>query len=265
MTEFSLAEGQAPTDSTGATGIAPEGTVEQSVASNQTTSTGSDGMAEESFFDPKDIAGTPLEIAYKQMQGAFTKRMQEAKSNQHMVDAYRSFEADPQGTIRQLAQQYGYQLVQPGQNQEETDWNPQTWDDVMARAREEARKEFQPLMKEVQNVKQANMETYLDNNHSDWRTYEDQMISILKDHPTMAKNPDLLYDMALPMEVKQARARKEAMAKINGQAEASQVSGTSTTTKKPSQTPEGIKSLDDAVAYAKQQLASKGIRSPGNY
>ena len=111
-------------------------------------------------------------------------------------------------------------------------------------------------------MKKSNMETYLDNNHSDWRTYEDDMIGILKDHPTLAKTPDLLYEMALPSEVKQARAHKSAMAKIQGQTEATEISGGSATTKKPTQTPDGVKSLDDAVAYAKQQLAQKGLTAP---
>lgn len=266
--ELEQTDGQAAMDSTGTTGAAPEGMGEQSVASVQTTATGTEQTAEESFFDPKDIAGTPLESAYKEMQGAFTKRMQSFSQNKHKLDAYDQFEADPQGTIQQLAQQYGYQLVQPGET-DAADFQPQTWDEVMDKAKEAAKaemmKDLQPLLGEVQNMKQSNMETYMDNKHPDWRTYEDSMLDVLKEHPTLSKSPDLLYDLALPPEVKQARAHKSAMSKIKGQTEASEVSGRSTTTKTPNQNLGEVKTLNDAVAVARQRLAQKGIAAPREY
>lgn len=266
--EPSSTDGQAAPDSNGATEATPGGTDGQSIASGQTTSQGPVPKAEESFFDPKDIIGTDLEPAYKQMQSTWTKAMQSAKGNQHMVDAYKAFEANPQGTLQQLAQQYGYQLVQPGQEAagEANGFEPQTWDEVMEKATEIAtqklNKDLQPLLNEVKGMKQSNMEAYMDNNHPDWRTYEGQMLQVLKDHPTMSSSPDLLYDMAIPAEVKQARAHKSAMAKIQGQTNASELSGSSTTTKTQKQAPEGIKSLDDAVRFARNQLATRGLKAP---
>jgi len=262
MSELELTDEQVSMESTGTTGDALEGQGELSDASNQTTASGPDGMAEESFFDPKDVIGTPLEAAYKQMQSAFTKKMQSFSGNQQAIDAYNQFMSNPQGTLQQLAQQYGYQLTQPGQQQqEETEFQPQTWDEVMERARKEVMKDLEPVIGEVQQMKKSNMETFLDNNFQDWRTYEDKMISLLNEHPTLSKNPEMLYNMALPEEVKQARAHKAALAKINGQANSSQVSGASKTTKKPSQQIE-VKSLNDAVNVARQKLQSKGMTPP---
>lgn len=262
MTELDNTGEQPTTDSTGTTGTGLEGQVEQSVANSQTTVNGPVTTAEESFFDPKEIMGTPLEAAYKQMQGAFTKRMHAATANQHKIDAYDAFESNPAGTLQQLAQQYGYHLIQPGQDQQDGEWQPNTWDEVMDRARKEVMKEIQPLIKEVQGVKQSNMESYMDNNFPDWRTYEDNMLQLLKEHPTLSKSPDMLYDMALPPEVKRLRAIKEAQKKIQGQTEAAAISGKSTTTKQVNETPNGIRSLDEAVDFARQQLAAKGIRPP---
>src|SRR5690606_10185159 len=168
-----------------------------------TTGSGPDQGDVESFFDPKSIQGKPeLEAAYKQMQSAFTKRMTALKSHQSKVEAYDRFERDPIGTMQQLAQMYGFQMIQRGGKEEPPkDWNPQSWDDVMAEAEKRVLQKMDPVFKELNQVKQQSMEARLDSQYPDWRTYEDAMVETLKAHPSLAKDPDLLYRMSVPAEV----------------------------------------------------------------
>ena len=250
------------------TGQAPDASstvTEQSVTDNQITDTGP-GDAGESFFDPKDVIGTPAESAYKQMQGEFTKRMQGIRDSQSKIDAFDAYQRDPRGTIEQMARQYGYNFVQsdPNAGKDEA-WQPKTWDDVMTRATAQARedllKEFQPLTDEVQSLKRQGVETHLDTNHPDWRAYETQMVETLQAHPSMANDPDLLYRMSVPPELIEQRATKAALAKIQTGAASSEVSGSKTTTVATKNEPE-IKTLEDAVNVARQRLAAQGIRRP---
>lgn len=259
MADPEVSGGHAAPDSIGTTGNAPNANAGGSEGTGQTTGNGPDAGAVESFFDPTSIAGKPeLEAAYKQMQGSYTKRMQEFSKHRHKLDAYERFEKDPLGTLRQLASQYGYQFVQAGENQPK-DWNPQSWDDVMAKAKEEVLKEMQPVFNEVKSLKKQNIETYLDTNHSDWRTYEDAMMDNLKAHPSLVQDPDKLYRMSVPPEVLEAKAIAKAMQKLKGSQENAQVSG-GTTSKQTIQAPTGPLTFDQAVAVAKQRMsAGRGV------
>src|SRR5688572_9913001 len=99
MTEPAAISGQATTGTDGSTVTAPAEQPGKSVDSTQTSVMAP--VAEDSFFDPKSIEGKPeLQAAYKQMQSAWTKKMQSVSSNKHKLEAYDRFEKDPVGTLR---------------------------------------------------------------------------------------------------------------------------------------------------------------------
>lgn len=230
---------------------------EQSVNSDQTTS-GPDST--DTFFDPESIIGTDLEPAYKQMQSAYTKKMQNIAESRKKIEAFDAFQQNPVETIRQLARQYGIDIA--GTQQQQTEFNPQDWNDVFDRMKQEVLKELNPVFNEVQNMKRSNMEMYLDNHYPDWREHEDEMVTLVKAHPTLAKDPDKLYRLAMPEEVIQQRAMQRAMQKVKGQSDAGQMSGASTTTRSINQNPPEGLTLNEAVDFAKAKLAKQGIRPP---
>ena len=259
MAEVLGTNGQAPADSAGTTATAPVTTDGDSGSTVQATASGPVTSAEESFFDPSSVIGTPLEQAYKQMQGAWTKKLQGVKQHQTKIDAYDNFQRDPMGTMQQLARQYGYQLVQPGAEAPK-DFDPKSWDDVMAQAKKEVLKDLQPVFGELRELKKQNVEGYLDSHHPDWRTYEDNMMETLQQHPSLVKDPDALYRASVPAEVWESRATQKAMQKLKAAGQNSQISGGTTTTRPTQQEPKGPLSFDQAVEVAKKRLASKGIR-----
>lgn len=266
MAEPVTAQGQAaPANSgNGTTAAAPASTQGQSPALSQTTANGSGSGDVESFFDPKSIADKPeLVSAYKQMQGKWTKEMQRFKEAAKKAEAYDTFAANPGESLRTLANQLGYNLVQRDPKAKEGDETPKTWGDVYARAKQEVLKEMQPIIGEVRQLKQQNVEQYLDNHYADWRTFEGDMLETLKSHPTLAHDPDKLYRLSVPEEVWEARATKAAMAKLKATSDAGQISGANASPKQTTTTapPKGA-SFNDYVQWAKEKLARDGMR-PG--
>ena len=88
------------------------------------------------------------------------------------------------------------------------------------------------------------------------------MVDTLRNHPTLASDPDRLYEMSVPREVREARAYKAAMEKLKKTGEAGTSLGNKTSSIKTSKEPKGLLSLSEAVAVAKQRLQQKGIGGP---
>lgn len=232
---------------------------------------------EQTFFDPKDLDPS-LMPAYKNMQKAFTKRMQEAAQHKHKIEAYDSFEKDPVGTLQAMAQRMGFHLTraeaaqqlnqQQGQQGQQQQWEPKSWDEVLTRAKDMAKRELLqemgPVVNEVRNLRKSNLEAFLDSNAPDWREHEDAMMDNLKAHPTLVNDPVKLYRLSVPPEVLEGRAMQKALKKMEDKAKGTQISGGSSTTRKtPLGLPDKSMNFDEAVKYAKAKLAEEGIHEPG--
>lgn len=252
-----------PVQTTGQVASGPETTTAQTPASvpgqsdtgSQTTAPGS--VETEPFFNPDSIKGKPeLEAAYKQMQSAFTKRMQSVASNRHKIEAYERFEKDPLGTLTAIAQQYGYALNKPQESKPE-EFQPQTWNDVIGKAKNEARaevlKELEPVINQVRDIRKQSIEQNLNDIDPQWRLYEDHMAENLKRHPSLVTDPATLYRISVPVEIQEKMAMQKALAQIEGK-KANQIPGGSVTTKTPQPKLPGKMSFDEAAAHAKAQL-----------
>ena len=252
------------TESQGAQAGQPDG--------NGTTAKGT--QEDHTFFDPASL-DPALMPAYKNMQAAFTRRMQDAAKHKHKIEAYDSFEKDPVGTMQTIAQRMGYSLTRAQaaqqlreQQQGDESWQPQSWEEVLTRAKDMARQEFMqemsPVVNEVKNLRKSNLESFLDSNAPDWREHEDAMMENLKAHPTLVKDPVKLYRLSVPPEVLEGRAMQKALKKMEEKAKGTQVGGASTTTKKaPHGLPDKALSFDEAVKFAKAKLAEEGLHEPG--
>lgn len=235
----------------------------------------------ETFFDPSTLDETLLP-AYKQMQASYTKKTQALAKDRHAVEAYNAFMANPQASLQQLASQYGFSLTPAGQNPQaqpgqqnggmDPNWQPQSWQEVFQRVEEQLKpklraeweQEMQPVIDEVRRVKKTHIEQVLDEaTGGEWKQYEDDMTSLLRQHPSLANDPAMLARLAIPQEVQQQRAYKSALAKLQSKAEAAQVGGGSTTSQQPVDQPTGPMTLDQAVEFAKRQLAQRGLKAPG--
>ena len=251
--------GQAATDPTGTTVAAPDGqSAGQSVAPDQATVNGSD-QSGESIFDYESIRGKPeLEAAYRSMQSAYGTKLKEFAAGKDKISQYDSFIANPIDTMRQLAQQYGYQMVQGPQDQDGEAKTFENWDQVMEEAERRVMAKMQPMFGEMQSMKQQNVEQALDNSFPDWRTYEDAMMENLQAHPTLVNDHKKLYQMSVPAEVLEARATKAALAKIQGTTEG-RIQGQSTTTQQITKKPV-FKSIGEAATWAAQQPEVKALK-----
>jgi len=237
-------------------------TAGQSAAPDQTTGNGT-VQGGESFFDYESIKGKPeLEAAYKEMQRAFSQKTEAISKGKDKIAQYDQFMQSPVETMRQIAQQYGYQMVQ-GQPQND-DGQPKTfesWDDVMSEAKRQVMEELKPMVGELQEMKKQNVEQALNSSYPDWRTYEDSMMENLRKYPNLVNDHDMLYRMSVPPDVLEARATKKALQKVQGTSESGTVQGQSTTTQQPGKSP-GVKTFNDAVNFARQEVKRQGLAPP---
>lgn len=222
-----------------------------------------DEAGEETFFDPKELDPS-LVPAYKQMQGQFTKKMMGISGDRQKVEAYDAFMADPMGQIRSIATQQGFQIVPTGQQaaettpqQEETNWEPKTYEELLQRGEERAEKRIMaklaPILGNVQKLTASNVESQLNEIDGNWKVYEHDMMSNLRAHPTLVGNVSALYRMSVPEEILASRATQAALKKMDLKVKSARVSGSSTT--KSSPTPRTAHTFDEAVQVAKEVIA----------
>lgn len=282
---MSEVDGPGPTDGTtstahdiGTSTSGPQATGEGQ-PSGQAQTTVSPGpaaaTAEETFFDPTTLS-PDLVPAYKQMQKAFTKKMQEFSEGKQKAAYYDQFRKDPIGEIQKMAAQMGYRLTRAeaagaanaATGTGNAPWQPNTWEEVISRAKQEAKqelmREIDPMIGEMKNLKRENTEKLLDDSCPDWRLYEEEMVSNLRAHPSLANDPVKLYRMSLPPEVLESRATQAALRKMQGQVSANRMGGTSTTKQPPAAIPDGPITFNQAVEFARKKLAEQGMRSPVN-
>ena len=92
-----------------------------------------------------------------------------------------------------------------------------------------------------------------------WREYEDAMTKNLAEHPTLARNPAMLYRMSVPQEILESRATQRALKKMEAKGQSSKVAASSTVKQKESDISNKKMSFTEAVEAAKRQIASGGV------
>lgn len=261
---------------TGTTASAPKATETGQSASDAGTGTTAQAeggtqkpVEDEGFFDPRSIQDKPeLMAAYKQMQKAWTQKTQSLKADKQKLDAYNAFMSDPHGELKRMAQALGYDLRHPGQQQNQQpgadEWQPQTWDDVLKKAEERAYERVtRELGPHVNDLRRQNLERYLDDNAPDWRQYEDQMVQLMGEHPTLAKDPLKLYRLCVPDEVLERRATQHALSRVTKNANSARAAtGTASTARQPLAEMPQPKSIQEAWEQARQKVAAQGIAAP---
>jgi hypothetical protein len=221
---------------------------------------------EQSFFDAQSL-DPALIPAYKQMQGAFTKKMQEISKSRQKIEAYDNFTRDPIANMQAMAKQYGMTLSRAeaqaaiNDQQHGQDWEPKSWDDVMTRAKKEVlgevMQQFGPIMQNVQKLQASNIEKQLAEIDPGWQQYEDDMRRELAAHPTLVNDVSKLYRLAVPEEVLTSRATQAALAKFQQKAESAKVSGTPSTSRSvPS--PKKASTFQEAIDIAKEKCRQEG-------
>lgn len=271
MAEPGATTGQAAAASIGTTAQASASAQGHSGTQGQTTAASGSGQGsseDSSLFDWKTIEHSPELVKLgKQLQASYTKKSQEISAHKSKLDQYDTFMRDPLANMQTLAERLGYQLVQrePGKKSAEQGWTPQSWSDVEQmiekKAEEIANKRTRGLEGQVVSLKQQSMETRLDHDFPDWRTYEDKMMENLQAHPSLVSDPDLLYRMSVPPKLLEERAMSAALAKLKAGTENSQVSGGSATVRQTGK-PAGKLTLNEAAEAARAELARRGIARP---
>lgn len=274
-----LTEGQAaPAPSEGTLQAAPDVDTGQATAPTEPgqgqAQVAPSAPAEPTFFDPNQIP-EELKPAYKQMQSAFTKKMQSLSGDRQKIEAYDNFMSDPIGQMQVVARQYGYSLTRAeaaaaiNQNQQAQgqQWEPQSWDEVIARTKEETRqeilRELQPLIGNVQKQTASNIERQLSEIDPNWSAYQDEMRANLQQFPGLVNDVGKLYKISVPDDVLHSRAVQEALTKFHSKTEQAKVGGSSKTSRSEPATPDLTKMKSGDAFNAAVEMARKMISKGG--
>ncbi|MBW2621264.1 MAG: hypothetical protein JRD68_00030 [Deltaproteobacteria bacterium] len=221
------------------------------------------------FFDPQILVDKPdLKPAYNSMQKAFTKKTMKLAADQKNIDAYKSFETqfanDPAGTLDRLAQSQGLQVIRPGASSDDkpkpfTDgWQPGNWKEVaeglMAQVESRINQAVNPIKGGLASIENSTFETTLDNLAPEWREYEQDVADTLTMAPGLMKDPAKLLRASLPQKVIEGRAMQAALARMKSQSASGHVGGSSTTTTRPENEPQGKLTFAEAAVAAKKDL-----------
>lgn len=233
------------------------------------------GTEEPTFIDPKNLP-PELQAHYKEMQKAFSKKMEALSKDRAKIEAYDAFSHDPVGNLQRMAAQMGYRLTRAeaaamaaeGQGgADPNNWEPKTWGEVIQKISQAARagllQELSPLIGQVTEMRKSSIEKMLDDSCPDWRTYEDEMKANIQAHPSLVNDPVKLYRISVPPEVLESRATQAALKKLEQKVKGGGTGGPSTTTRHQAATfGEKPLSFHEAVAAAKARLAEQGITAP---
>ncbi|MDI6741629.1 MAG: hypothetical protein QMD11_02730 [Smithella sp.] len=239
-------------------------------AEDDSATTATKAAAEDVFFDPKDLPAE-LQPQWKRMQASFTKKMQSISQHRGKIDAYDAFERDPVGTMQQIAGRMGFQLTRAEAaaaaakaaqaGEASTDWQPQNWQEVIdkigGQIMEKVQQSLAPVFQGVQKATAHNIEKELDAVDANWRMYEDEMRTALRDHPSLVNDVSKLYRLSVPEEVLSSRAVQAALKKLEDKGKAASVHGGSTTQR----TQSAIKpanSFEEAVEQAREKGKKAG-------
>lgn len=219
-------------------------------------------QTEESFWNgnPNEL---PAEVQpiYKNLQSDYTRKSQEIAAHRAKIEAFDRFEQNPVAELMRLAQVYGLNIQHPGQQgqQEQTEWNPQTWDDVYKKFEtsvlERVGQQFKPVVENVQVQTQERILQELNKIDPNWKNYESQMMDNLKKHPSLVSDIGTLYRISVPVEVLKGQATKQVINQMNNKAKQALTTPSSTTNTSVADTQ--VNSFDDAVRAAKQMLSKR--------
>lgn len=215
--------------------------------------------SEDLFMDPNDLP-PELKGHFKRMQRAYTKRSQTLAEQRQKVEAYDAFAANPTQTLQSLAAQYGYTLssrdAQAVLEGNEDDGIPETWDDVYQRAEQRIMDKLKPVFSQLHEQRKSQIETTLDEAFPDWREHEDQMATLLQQHPSLVNDPIMLARLAVPQEVQESRAYQRMQKKLEAKTRSARVSGGSTTHRvQDDPIPNDTPTFQDAYLRAKRLMA----------
>lgn len=206
---------------------------------------------EENFLDP-DALPKELLPHFKKMQASFTRRMQAIASDKEKINLYNQIVAGGPDAVKILAQKVGLSIVDKGSDKE---GSPEYGDSsTISWLRKEMKSMIEeaigPVKENTNKVKASQVERYLDENHSDWRLYDDVMADLVTKHPTLGEDVDSLYELA------RGAATKIERLKAASNKRSSTVTKSSTSSR-PASIPKRAETLEEAISMAKAKYGLK--------
>jgi len=199
-----------------------------------------------------------LKPHYKRIQRGLTEKIKEIAAERSKIDLVNAMDKDPEGTLRGLARQFGFQLKKEGEESSfvEAGTDDGTIAEVIKRTvKEVVSKELEPLKAKVsQGETDAAsrhldaMIEYLNDEFPDWIEIETEMVKVIQENPSLARSKKgVKQAYSLAYEDKHGRWPSKTKAPVEG-AKVGRKSQTKTEKRAPAKT------FSEAFAMAKTDL-----------
>lgn len=204
------------------------------------------------FFDPNQVPAE-LKESFKRMQGAFTRAMQGLSTEREKVKLYdQLMSGDTEQAIKMLAAKAGLRVSRDG---EVTSTGDKEDDSPTTRyLRDVIKKEVAPLFEEIKatqnKIAAESLISQLRSNFPDWYVYENEMATLLEQHPTLRRDPAKLYRLA-KAEAEEVETSERAGSKSE------QVITKPSTSRSSVVVPKKAATIEEAFESAKKQLGIK--------
>lgn len=228
-----------------------DGNTEQNEEEEAPTDPEPPAPTEERFIDPDEL---PKELLphFKKMQASFTRRMQAIASQKEKVNLYDQLVAGGPEAVKILAQKVGLYVAdkEPSKEMEPEYGDSSTVSWIRKEIKAMLEEAVGPIKENTNKLKASQVERYLDENHTDWRLYDDVMADLVKKHPTLGEDVDALYELAKTSATKVERMKTASNKR-------SSIVTKSSSSNRPVSIPKRAETLEEAIAMARAKHGLK--------
>ena len=208
---------------------------------------------EPQFLNPNDLP-EELKPAFKKMQASFTRAMQKVAGDKDKVELYDKLMNDPERAVEILAAKVGLKVSKEGtvtkDKTSDSEADSETVRFIKKLIQDELTPKLEGFRQEQAKLTAQAKIVQLNEEHPDWYLYEDIMVDLVKEHPSLKEDTAKLYKLAKAMgseieDKKKGADKKESVI-------------TKTSSGRHSVTgPAKVSTLDDAFELAKKQVGLK--------
>jgi len=208
---------------------------------------------ETQFLNPNDLP-EELKPAFKKMQASFTRAMQKVAGDKDKVEMYDKLMNDPERAVEILAAKVGLKVSKEGAVTKDKTSDSEADSETVRFIKKLIQDELAPRLEgfkqeQAKLAAQAKI-VQLNEEHPDWYLYEDIMVDLVKEHPSLKEDTTKLYKLAKAMGEEIGSKEKGAAKKESVITKASSGRGSVTG-------PAKVSTLDEAFELAKKQVGLK--------
>ena len=159
--------------------------------------TDEEDLSKKYFTDPASVP-KQFRVAFKKMQGSYTKKMQDLSRGIEKANAFDQLILDPDFRkfmeMKRKGQKFSASDSNDDSEDDEDDDRPPTRKELRAMLQAETKKAFEPFARKEQDMELKMQAAEFKKSNPDWQMYRDEIYEVMGKHPTLSFQE--AYDLA---------------------------------------------------------------------